>query len=138
MKLMLFKTLTGIAGLYHIVLGFSALLLPIETFANISKLILGLQPEVDLQFQLATKFASAYVLTFGVLLLILFKEPIKYRVLAIPVLLLFGIRLINKLVYFGTVGQSFDVSAPRNIVAVAFVAIFFFGILLTLPKRDRI
>jgi hypothetical protein len=137
MKTTLFKAFTGIAGLYHILLGLCGLLLPIETFASVSELILGLRPEVDPQFQLAAKFASTYILAFGILLLVLFKDPIRYRILAIPVLTLFGVRLINKLVFFGTIGEYFDVPVARNAFAVACVALFFFGILLTLPKAER-
>lgn len=137
MKMTLFKVFVGIAGLYHVFLGLCGLLMPIEMFADISGLILGLRPEIGPQFQMATKFASTYVLVFGVLLLVLFKDPIKYRLLAMPVLTLFGVRLINKLVFFGSIGQAFDVSFARNLFAVAIVAVFFFGILLTLPKAER-
>ncbi len=134
MKLQIFKLLTGIAALYHIVLGLTGLLLPIDTFAGVSELILGLRPEVDTQFQLTAKFASAYVLAFGVMTGCFCLYPLRLRLLAIPVLTLFGIRLINKLVFFGTIGSSFDVPFARNFFATASVAFLFFGILLTLPK----
>lgn len=137
MKMTLFKAFAGVAGLYHILLGLCGLLMPLEMFANVSQLVLGLRPEVDPQFQMAAKFASTYVLVFGVMLLILFKDPLKYRVLAVPVLTLFGVRLLNKLVFFGAIGESFEVPFGRNVFAVVCVAVFFFGILLTLPKAER-
>ncbi|TVP77231.1 MAG: hypothetical protein EA353_10740 [Puniceicoccaceae bacterium] len=137
MKIKLFKVFVGIAGVYHVLLGLSALLLPMESFANVSGLILGLRPEVDPSFQMAAKFAASYVIAFGIVLLILFKDPIKYRILVIPVLALFGVRLINKLVFFGTISETFDVPFARSLFAVACIAVFFFGILLTLPKKER-
>lgn len=137
MKMTLFKVFVGVAGLYHVLLGLSGLLMPIEMFADVSGLILGLRPQVDPQFHMAAKFAATYVLAFGVLLLVLFKDPVKYRLLAVPVLTLFGVRLINKLVFFGSISQAFDVPFARNLFAVAIVAVFFFGILLTLPKAEQ-
>jgi len=133
-KITLFKCLTGIAAVYHLALGLAGLLLPIDAFTGISELILGLRPEVDPQFELTAKFAAAYVLAFGVMLSLLCLNPRKYRLLAIPTLTLFGVRLINKLMFFGTIGESFDVPVARSVFAVASIAVLFFGILLTMPK----
>jgi len=134
MKLQLFRILTGVVALYHIVLGLAGLLLPVDAFADVSGFILGLRPEVDAQFELTAKFAAAYALAFGALAGCLCLHPVRLRMLALPVLVLFGVRLINKLVFFGTIASSFDVPFARNLFATLSVAVLFFGILLTLPK----
>lgn len=137
MRTTIFKTLVGIAGVYHLVLGFSGLFLPMDMFMEVSERVLGVRPEANDQFHLTVKFASTYLLAFGAMLLILFKDPLKYRILLIPVLLLFGVRLINKLILFGAVGSSFEVPAARNLLAVAMVAVFFFGILFYRPLPGK-
>lgn len=137
MKANIFKLFTGIAGIYHLFLGLSGLLLPTELFVNVSGFVLGIRPEVNEKFQLITKFTSAYVLVFGILLFILAVNPIKYRVLAIPALCLFGVRLINKLVFFGVIGELLGVSTGRNIFATICVFFFFIVILLCLPKAEE-
>ena len=135
MKTTLFKVFTGVAGAYHVLLGISGLLLPQDMFAKVAAIILGVQAEMDLSLQMAAKFASVYVLVFGIVLLILMQNPQRYRILAIPVLTLFGVRLINKVVFFGSITESFNISTGSGIFAVSSLAVLFFGILLTLPKK---
>jgi len=134
--MILFKTFTGIVGIYHVLLGLSGLLLPHELFAKVAALILGVRSEMDTTFQLVAKFASVYVLVFGITTLILMMNPLKYRVLALPVLVLFGVRLVNKTVFYNSIAEAFNVSPGQNIFALGCLVVFFFGILFTLPKKD--
>ncbi|MEM6885847.1 MAG: hypothetical protein AAF571_12530, partial [Verrucomicrobiota bacterium] len=128
---------TAIVGIYHSLLGLAGLLLPTQMLSQVSKWILGVSPEVTPQFHMIAKFSAAYLLVFGLMALILCKDPVKYRVLAIPVLILFGIRLLNKLIFFTAIGSSFGISAGRNVFAVICVALLFGAILLTLPKKQE-
>lgn len=137
MKMMLFKVLTAVAGFYHILIGISGLILPQELFMKIASLVLGIHSEMEISLQMAAKFASVYVLVFGIMLLIWMKHPQKYRILAIPVLTLFGLRLINKIVFFESIAESFNTPVAQNYFAVGSIALFFFGILLTLPKKEE-
>ncbi|MGB0743086.1 MAG: hypothetical protein ACPGSB_01045 [Opitutales bacterium] len=136
--MMLFKLFTGVAGVYHVMLGLSGLVLPHELFARVAAIVLGIQSEMDTTFRLVAKFASVYVLVFGICILIFMMNPQKYRVIAIPVLALFGIRLINKIVYFGSITESFSISTGQGIFAISSLAVLFFGILFTLPKKEEV
>ncbi len=136
MKENLFKLSVGVAGVYHLLIGAVGILFPAELLVKVSGFILGVSPEVNEQFPLIAKFASVYVLAFGILLIILFLNPVKYRILAIPVLTLFGIRLINKILFFGTIGASFGIPFGRNLFGTLCVFFFFTTILLTLPKKS--
>jgi hypothetical protein len=135
--MILFKTFTGIVGIYHVLLGLSGLLLPHELFAKVAALILGVRSDMNTTFQLVAKFASVYVLVFGITALILMINPRKYRVLALPVLVLFGVRLINKTVFYDRIAEVFNVSTAQNIFALGCLVVFFFGILLTLPTKQE-
>lgn len=136
MKITLFKIFTGIAGLYHLVLGLAGLVLPAHAFSKISSIILGMTPKIDAQLQLVIKFSATYVLVFGVMLTLLAINPVKNRILTIPALTLFGIRLINKIVFFSAIGAAFEIPFARNLFAVASLFFFFTAILLTIPPKS--
>ncbi|NJK92630.1 MAG: hypothetical protein HC904_12860 [Blastochloris sp.] len=137
MKNTLFKLAAGIVGIYHTLLGLAGLLLPIEMFLRLSSLVLGVSPEAGPQFEMIAKFTSAYLLAFGVVALLLCWKPERNKVLVVPVLILLGTRLINKIVFFGFIGETFAVSTPRGLFAVASLAILFLVIALTIPKEQQ-
>lgn len=134
-KRKVFKALASIVGIYHIVLGLAALALPVSALASAIDLFLGFQPSMTDQFVLVSKFTGVYVLAFGLFVLLIARDPEKYRLFIAPVLLLFGIRLLNKLILFNEIGAQLAVPPARNVLAVAFVAIFFFGMLLSAPAK---
>jgi hypothetical protein len=137
MKNNIFKILAGVVGIYHVILGLSALLLPAESMTKITGAILGVVPVADEQFLLVAKFAGVYVLVFGLFTLMLASNPVKHRSLAYPILALFGIRLVNKVLLFGSIAVMYEISTARNIISVLLVALFFFGLLLTMPKKNN-
>lgn len=134
MKQRAFKFFAIIVGLYHIILGVAALLLPQGVLSAMILLFLGFSPTVNEEFLLISKFTGVYVLAFGAFVLLIARDPERYALLITPVLLLFAVRLINKIVLFDEIGAALDVPTARNLLAVAFVAIFFFGMLFTAPR----
>lgn len=133
-KNMIFRFVTGFAGVYHILLGISALIFPSSLLVKVTNLILGLSPVVDEQFQLIAKFTGAYVLVFGVMLLLLARDPVKYNVLVLPALLLFGIRLVNKIIFFGSISNVYGMPFSRGMFGIASLAVFLLAIGFTAPK----
>lgn len=136
MRTQLFKLFAGIAGVYHILLGLAGLLLPMETLGGVIGFMLGVQVVPDPQLFFTAKFSAAYILAFGVMLILLTANPVKNRALVIPVLILFGVRLVNKVLFFGPIAEALEVSTGRNLFGIAVILIFFLGILLTLPQRE--
>lgn len=137
MKAILFRTTTGIAGVYHLILGAALWLLPPEAMEGVAKVFLGVGVEADDRTTLIARFSSAYILAFGVMLVLLCLHPVRFRALAIPALTLFGIRLINKLVLLGSIEQAFQVSRGRSVFAVVTLALIFGLIAATLPPRGE-
>jgi len=137
MKNRIFKILAGIVGVYHIMLGVSALVLPAELMTKVIGAALGVVPVIDEQFLITAKFAGVYVLVFGLFSLMLASNPLKHRSLVYPILTLFGIRFINKILLFGSIAAMYDISTTRNVISVLLVALFFFGLLLTMPKKNN-
>ncbi len=135
MKIRTFKLFASVVGIYHIILGIAALVFPVATMGSTVKLFLGFSPTMTDQFVLVSKFTGVYVLAFGLMVSLIARDPEKYSVFITPVLVLFAIRLANKLIFFNQIGVELGVSTARNILAVVFVAVFFFGMLLTAPPR---
>ena len=136
MKNNIFRIVTGIAGIYHVLLAVIGLLFPIETMVKAVTIALGVTLNIDPQLTFISKFVSVYMLAFGIILLILAANPVKYRVLAFPVLALFGIRLLNRLIFFGAVISTFGMTSSRNLIGTALIFLFFIVILLTMPKKQ--
>ncbi len=134
---MLFRILTGIAAVYHLLLAIAGLLFPPATLARVIELVMGVAPALDGDMLLAIKFASAYVLAFGIGLALLSWKPVHYRPLLPCVLVLFGVRLINRIVVFSTLAEQYEVSFARNAFGVVALLVLFTGILLTSGKKAR-
>jgi len=136
MKNLLFRIVTGIAGFYHLVLGVGGLVLPSDTFVKVSSFILGMSTDVDASSYLIVKFGAAYVMAFGIMLILLCIDPVKNRILMIPALSLFGVRLINKIIFFSAIGSAFEITTGRNVFAILSLLFLIFAMLLTMPKKS--
>jgi hypothetical protein len=137
MKETLFRLTTGIASVYHLLLGTALLVLPAAAMNGMMNVFLGVGVEFDAKLSMIGKFVSAYILAFGVMLALLCLKPVKLRVLVIPALVLFGIRLVNKLVFLTTIEESFGVARGRSIFALACLAVIFAVMTWARPTSDE-
>jgi len=137
MRMTLFRITTGVAAVYHLVLGLALLVLPAEALGGITRLFLGMDLEVDGQMAMIGKFIAAYLLAFGLMLGLLCLRPVKLRALVMPVLVLFGIRLANKLVFMGQIEEMFGVARGRSVFALLCIALLFGIIAWTRPMRGE-
>ncbi|MBP9749175.1 MAG: hypothetical protein KBD21_00320 [Candidatus Pacebacteria bacterium] len=135
MKNNIFKLLAGVVGIYHVILGVSALVLPTDVMTKVVSTILGVVPVADEQFLLIAKYTGAYVFIFGILALLLASNPHKHRSLIYPILFLFGIRMIDRVLFFGSIA-AISTSTAQIWFGTISIAFFFFGLLLTIPKKD--
>jgi hypothetical protein len=125
MKETLFRLTTGIAAVYHLLLGAAFLVLPAGAISGMARVFLGVAIEFDAKLSMVGKFASAYILAFGIMLGLLCWKPVKLRALVIPALVLFGIRLANKMVFLTTIEENFGVDRGRSVFALASLAVIF-------------
>ena len=131
----IFSVFTGIAGAYHILLAAAGFMLPSDMVARVINIAFGVPLDVDPELLLAVRFSSVYMLAFGVMLLILALNPVRYRALAFPALILFGLRFVNRLLYFNTMTAS-GMPVSRNVIGIILISLFFAGILVFLPKKQ--
>jgi len=135
-KISIFKIVTGVAGLYHVLLAGVALLFPIALTSKAFTFALGINIALTPQIEFIGKFVGVYMLAFGLMLLMLAFNPVKYRVFAYPAIILFGIRLINRILFFGALSTTLEMTASRNIIGSVLILLFFLGIWLTLPPKQ--
>ncbi len=135
MKNRMFKIVTGVAGIYHIILALAGLLCPVDLAVKVVTMAFGLALEVGPQLSLILKFTSVYMLAFGVMLMVLSINPVKYRALVIPALVLFGIRLINRVMLFDVL-TSAGMPVSRNVIGTAHIFFFFIAMIILLPKAQ--
>jgi hypothetical protein len=134
MKERIFKIVTGIVGAYHLALGVVGLTLPVETIAEVVKAVFGFVLKITPQLPVILKFSSVYLIAFGGMMLLLFSNPQKYRLFALPALALFGIRFVINIVYFDVISPDrTDFASFRSLGLLAF---FFLAILFTMPKAS--
>lgn len=125
MKEIVFRLTAGIAAVYHLALGGALLVLPADALNKVAEVFLGVGIEFDARLSMIGKFASAYILVFGVMLALLCWRPMQLRVLVIPALVLFGIRLANKMVLMTSIEGTFGVDRGRSLFALASLALIF-------------
>ena len=135
MKERIFKIVTGIVGAYHLVLGVVGLTLPIDTITEVVKAVLGFVLEPTDQLPVILKFASVYLIAFGGMMLLLFSNPQKYRLFALPALALFGIRFGINIVFFDVISPD-RTGEVMSYVSLGLLAFFFLAILFTMPKGN--
>tara|TARA_B100000809_G_scaffold259040_1_gene303287 strand:+ start:152 stop:604 length:453 start_codon:yes stop_codon:yes gene_type:complete len=138
MKNRIFRVVTGVAGVYHILLAAAGFLCPADTVAKLVGMAFGIDLDLDADPQLAliVKFVSVYMLAFGVMLLVLSSNPIQYRAFAIPALVLFGLRLVTRILFFSML-TSAGMSVSRNVIGTGLIFIFFAAILFSLPTKQH-
>ena len=135
MKATLFRIVTGTAAAYHIVLAVAGVFSPPEIAAQIIRSAFGVELEVTPLIASVVRFAAVYMLAFGGMLLLLAWKPCEYRLLRIPVLGLFALRFVNRLIFFGTF-TSLGLSFSRNVVGMGLILLFFVAILTLQPKSN--
>ena len=134
MKLNILKATTGIAGAYHLVLALVGLCAPTDMLIRTVDMAFGVTLAISPQLGLILKFTSVYMLAFAAMLLLVSFNPVRYRVFVFPALILFGLRFVNRVLFFGTL-TSVGMSLPRNLLGTGVIFLFFVTMLLCLPKR---
>jgi hypothetical protein len=100
-------------------------------------LFLGMELEFDPRLLLIGRFVAAYILAFGVMLALLCWRPVKLRALLAPALVLFGIRLMNKLLFLTTIEQTFGVTRGRSVFAMVSLALILGVMIWTRPSSGN-
>jgi len=128
------KILAGFMGVYHILMG-------VLGIASGSLAAWGAHTlwhanvTVDPQFTYLAKFLGAYVVAFGIVLLFIAKDPVRYGALVYPAVVLAILRIGERLVFASDLKAAFGIGMDRTIGTIIVVGMLNVGLLLLKPRE---
>jgi hypothetical protein len=127
------RLLAGFMGIYHVLMGLFGIVSG-QMAARVGQVLWGAHVTVDAQFSYLAKFLAAYVIAFGLMLLFVAKDPVRYGSLVYVAALLGAIRIAERLVFAGELQAAFSIGISRTIWTVVVVAALNLGLILLKPK----
>jgi hypothetical protein len=89
---------------------------------------------VDPQFTYLAKFLGAYVVAFGVMMLFIAKDPVRYGALVYPAVIVAVIRIGERLVFARELKDAFGVGMDRTIGTIIVVGALNLALLMLKPR----
>lgn len=108
--------------LYHVACGLAAILSP-DQIPTIAEKLAGMKVTASPEFLYLAKPFGVYAAAFGVMMGVAAWNPIKNRALISVGIVLFALRIVQRLTSMGEVEQLFGVSPARSLQTVAIVAV---------------
>jgi hypothetical protein len=129
------RALAGFMGVYHIFMGLAGIVSG-QTAATGARILWNATVTVDPQFTYLAKFLGAYVIAFGVMMLAIAKDPVRYGPLVYVAALLGAIRIVERLVFASDLQQAFGIGLDRTIATAIIVAALNVGLILLKPRES--
>jgi hypothetical protein len=121
-------------GVYHLLMGLFGIISG-EMAARVGQILWGAHVTVDAQFSYLAKFLAAYVIAFGLMMLFIAKDPVRYGALVWVAALLGALRIFERLVFAGELQSAFSIGMNRTILTVIVVAALNLGLIVLRPKE---
>jgi hypothetical protein len=128
------KALAGFMGVYHILMGVLGITSG-STAAWAAHALWHANVNVDPQFTYLAKFIGAYVVGFGVMLLLIAKDPVRYSALVYPAVLVGVLRIAERLVFAAELKSAFGIGMDRTIGTIIVVGVLNLGLFLLKPRE---
>jgi hypothetical protein len=128
------RGLAGFMGVYHVVMGLMGIWSG-QMAARAAYFFWHAQVTVDPQFSYMAKFLGAYVIAFGMMLIAVARDPVRYGPLVYVAALLGGIRIAERLAFAGELKEAFGIGLDRTIVTTIIVLALNGGLILLKPKE---
>ncbi|HET6179257.1 MAG TPA: hypothetical protein VFE61_20170 [Candidatus Sulfotelmatobacter sp.] len=128
------RFLAGFMGIYHILMGALGIVSG-STAAWGARVLWHANVTVDPQFTYLAKFLGAYVVAFGVMMLFIAKDPVRYGSLVYPAVVVAVLRIAERLIFAGELKTAFGIGMERTIGTIAVVGALNLGLLLLKPRE---
>ena len=128
------KILAGFMGVYHILMGILGIVSG-SWAAWGAHTLWHANVTVDPQFIYLAKFLGAYVVAFGVMLLFIAKDPIRYGALVYPAVVVAVLRIGERLVFAGELKTTFGIGMERTIGTIIVVGALNLALLVLKPRE---
>jgi len=129
------RLLAGFMGVYHILMGILGIVSG-ATAAWGAHVLWHANVVVDPQFSYLAKFLGAYVVAFGVMMLFIAKDPIRYGALVYAAIVVAVLRIAERLIFAGELKSAFGIGMDRTIITVIVVVALNLGLLLLKPRES--
>jgi hypothetical protein len=130
------RVLAGFMGIYHILMGIFGILSG-SLAAWAAHTLWHANVNVDMQFTYLAKFLGAYVFGFGVMLLLITKDPVRYSALVYPAIVVAILRVAERLIFARELKSAFDIGMGRTIGTIIVVAALNLGLFLLKPREGQ-
>lgn len=111
---LVFKITAWWAGLYQLALGVTGVFASRELATTVIQKTYGASIDMTPQVFYLVKFCSAYMVAFGVAMVMLALNPVKYKNLMWVAITLFSVRIIERLMFTELLGTSFGISVREE------------------------
>lgn len=108
---------------YHVGFGLLANL-PSDVMRRCAIALLGISLPTDAALDYVIKPFGIYAMTFGVMMGVAAWNPAKNRALISVGVVLFALRIVQRLLNMDAMQQAFNITPSRNLATVAVVAVF--------------
>jgi membrane-bound ClpP family serine protease len=83
------------------------------------------------------KFCSAYVVAFGVAMILLATNPVKYKSIMWVAITLFSIRIIERLIFTELLNSSFGIPLATELTTSGILVVIIALLLIFQPKNNK-
>jgi hypothetical protein len=125
--------LLGVIGVYHVGLGVLPFL-PTSFTTRILLALFGMAFEVTPQLHYLGQLFGIYAFAFGLMALVAARDPYRYRSLVTVIVVLYGLRILNRLAFIVAFMPAFRTSAFRGWLEVVLLAAFGLAVLALRPR----
>ena len=128
------RFLAGFMGIYHILMGCLGIFSG-GAAAWGARVLWHATVTIDPQFTYLAKFLGAYVVAFGVMLLFIAKDPVRYAALVYPAVVVAVLRIAERLIFASELKLAFGIGMERTIGTIIIVGVLNLGLLLLKPRE---
>jgi hypothetical protein len=134
---LIFKIVAWFTGGYQLALGITGVFASKELAASVIYKAFGATVEMTPQVFYLVKFCSAYVVAFGVAMILLATNPVKYKSIMWVAITLFSIRIIERLIFTELLNSSFGIPLATELTTSGILVVIIALLLIFQPKNNK-
>ncbi len=137
MSLNIFRFVAGFASIYHLLLGLVATFASAGFVISIASSVYGITINIDPNIFISlARFVGSYMIAFGLMMGLVALKPTLYRNFAWVAVILFALRLFDRLVFFDTLEKALNITWASSIPTIVVVTLMAVSLIIFMPKKQ--
>lgn len=128
------RILLALVGLAHLILGLIACVAPPEILTKAVVLSYGAAIEVTPQLRHVVSILGVFMIGVGIMACLACRDPLRSSGIIIGIIVILGLRVIQRVLLTQEITQAFNVSAARLWMQAAFFLIVAVGLFVLRPR----